>query len=525
MAVSAKTRWVLILLLLAAAGGAGVPLLEKSREREIVQFIEAIPGTLKADKVSVSLLNNRVELTGLKGRIEAFAGHPLDVDIEALTLEGLERNPGDTAGEVRLAERVLTKNLRLSTEEGSRILKGYRSLQSTSSSMEGLWVDWNALRRAAAKRELGEDFVRGMLSLRFGASESVGDVVAHGGVTGSDAEALEGSPFENLSMTMRTGRCQSEPYSLTAAGKSFCTDMEIVLGEGPTIHMKTLGLDAFEIPEAAIRADYLGVADLDTDPAAVLNLFSAGFSISNLTASETVIDVPGGGSVEIPAASLSMALGGGKLHLDVQTNDVMVATDVLRLWFPEWGTALDGLGGEPLHLRCNLSLDTPKGEAGMTGLVLDWQHGERRLWDSVLSMTLTGRTLDAPGALMPIDASTLALVEAEFEIRDKDLLHFVFQLPIWPSHRESGDVEEAEAMASRRRSLVEDIEDTAAMFTGGPRDFFDAYARWISESGTLRVRVKPDTPFPLMQAFLLATPDSFGRLNISATHTPPEKQE
>ena len=525
MALSAKTRWILILLLLlAAAGGAAVPLLEKSRERDIMEWIESIPGTLKADKVSVSLLNDRVELTGLTGRIEAFAGNSLEVAIEALALEGLERNPGDAAGEVRLAERVLVKNARLVAEEGSTILTGYRSIQWASSSTDGLWLDWKASQRAMAEGEPGEGFVRALLSWRAGFSEGNDAVYEYGGTREASFEHTE-MPFSNPGWVLKIGHYQDDPGSLAVGGRNLWTDVELTLDNGAVARMKTLGLDSYVLPEAYLRATLLGTIDAEADPMAVLNLYSAGFSIKNMTASETVITIPDGGSVEIPAVALNFELGGGKFGLSLQSNDVVIPTDALRLWFPEWGQGIDSLGGEPLHLRCNLSLDTPKGEAGMTGLTVDWQHGEKRLWDSVFSMTLTGRTLDAPGALMPIDSSTLALVDAEFEIKDKDLLHFVFQLPIWPSHREGGDAEATEASAARRQSLVEDIEDTAGMFTGGPRAFFDAYASWIRESGTLRVRVKPDTPLALMQAFLFANSDSFSRLNITATHTPPEKQE
>ena len=92
---------VVVLLAVAALGGyfVFIPKQEKKYEQAIAAFIEALPGNLSADTITVNALGNSAEIRGLRGATHYF-GHDVNVDVASLTLTGLNFTPGKGVGKL-----------------------------------------------------------------------------------------------------------------------------------------------------------------------------------------------------------------------------------------------------------------------------------------------------------------------------------------------------------------------------------------------------------------------------------------
>lgn len=526
MAVSGRTRWILFLLVVLFAGaGVGLPLLERIREKEILQYIEEIPGTLKAEQVSVSLLANRVEIAGLSGRVRVFEEDPLDLSIEVLTLDGLNRNAAAGIGESRLAERIRAKNMRLEAPGESRILMGYGSILVAEYALGGLSADYRLFSRAASGRTLGEDFVKAALSLRFGPWVVTDITCVFRGIPGMEEVFAAHPELGGQSSTLRIGHTQADGHSLIKTGKMLCTDIEHTSADGTVMRTKSASMDGMALPAAVLRISLLGAGEMMKNPASALNVFAEGFSYKNLNAAETLFSMPDGGTVTIPACSLNVAIGGGMLDVRARADDILIAPESVLTLFPEWKPALDALGSAPLRFYLDLNLDFQRDKAGAARLVFDGKGGEKRLGDLDVSFTLNGRALDGPGVLLPLDISGAALSEARIEMHDRNFLHAAFFVPGWMDAPDNNPADTPEAARARRDVLVRKIEEEAASLPQTRRPLLEAYARWVADSGVLRVAIEPKTPFSLFNTLLFHDAGLFDELGVQVMHIPPEKPE
>lgn len=531
MAVSGRTRWFLILpLLVILAAGVSLPLLSHFRAKEVEKWLASIPGNLKAGRVSVGLLQDRLEITGLSGRVSIFEKDPLDISADAIIIEGVNWKAAENAGPSVLAERITVKNSRLEAPQDSRILAGFSSITVADSDTRGFAADYKAFTRAAASGRVGDEFVQALMTLRSGPSTFTDAAYQFKEVVGSSAMRAFLPGLGPQAFSLRIGRGECEQSTLNAMGPFRFDDIEHIEESGVAYRMKTLSADSMKMPPALVGLMFTGMEKLVQDPAISLHLLVQGCAYKNLKAAEVLITFPEAGLITIPDLALNLELGGGALDVKVLANDIETSPQTLHALLPAGQAVSDALGNDLLRFHLDFALQCDTDEQKNATLDFHWKSGEKRLGDLNLEFSLKGRALNAPGTPLPIDIATTALVHAQLEAKDREFLHFAFLTPAWSSAPENSMDSSPEAAEARRAALLGEIADTAGQLPENRRALLKAYAAWIGQSGVLTIDIRPEKPFPLLEAvsssFLSQfSSNLFDRLNISVIHTPPAKQD
>ena len=88
-----------------------IPQIEEKQAAQVAAFIEELPGTLKADAITVRLLENKVEVLGLKGDTKYIEGSDMTVDVGRITVSGVNFTPG--AGVASLVDEADFRDVKL----------------------------------------------------------------------------------------------------------------------------------------------------------------------------------------------------------------------------------------------------------------------------------------------------------------------------------------------------------------------------------------------------------------------------
>lgn len=485
---------VALCLLLVCAGGAYY--VQNSRVHKVQQFIEDIPGTLKADSITVSLIGKKVDIKGLKGSFQPFPNSVYELNIASITLEGLNTKANETPGVVKLVDRLLMHDLSWSSK-GDAIVVLYNEAQYDSLDIQGLWANLGLLKRIESPNS--KEYMELLQSLRFGPSTGAACKVSW-----MDRK-VPYSENEKVINTVSFASYTAGSYTMHEYGAVEVSDM--VYSNGTvTLNMGKLGLASGTNPSFALSSMLNSYS--------LLRLLSMvtqeGFCIRGLEITDFEMKMEGmEGAVTAPRLDLDIELTTKELLYHLQSDSLSVPAKAIGKTRPALAFLSQSM--DSLNLRLLFTMDVNiAADSDWGNLDFRLELSEPELGDSLMTMSLRGKQMSGPGALMPFDTSTIGFSEAELKLTDRSFLERMFaDAP--GSEKGSGALRRAE-LAARQRARSEEGNVVGDAL-------FETLGDFIEQSGTMQMTVKVKEHIPFIMQVL--EPEAMqDLLRVTATHQP-----
>lgn len=483
------------LALVAALAGyfVVIPQLEEKQAAQVAAFIEGLPGTLKADAITVRLLDNQVEVLGLKGDTRYIDGSDMTVDAERISVTGINFDP--QAGVAELLEEALFRNLnlRITTmmpsmgqnlppELNKPIVQNLTLKEVT---FKGLRGDYESL-RAAVKAGSRKDML-GCLASTFSVGLfTVNEYTAR-------VESLVGPVAVSMqSMTARdAGLLQSGPGSCEAVSLS-------MLG-AEVMRIGAMTFDACRIPniypalaEARETGDIEAISDALFSGEEGESLAVEGMIMKDFYFKLLLPDPLTAGSI-----GLDFSLAKNRLAIRKTMEELVIPASMYRNIGMEMAQFADFYG---LPLSIDLVADAE----------FNWQPGRadmafKRLFieDKNLGAASLEATLYAEGEGDSVEAFANGdpnpfLVQAEFMLEDKALLDNVFggEFEAIKAFGLTGEgMESPEDLRNQSVALFE--AEMAAFVSDDQKAVGEGLLKLLKAPGKLTVSLHPDGPVAL----------------------------
>ena len=520
MAAPSKSKWIiLVIALVLIAGGASIALLQSSREQTVLDFIETIPGNLKAENVEVGLFDGKITVHGLKGDLTLFEEAPLELSIDLLILDDANLAAEADSGPTQLTGRLHVRNLDIKAPQEKWPLLGYDNFSFMEYSMDELWADYAKLRPLAGSGKR-EAFAEALLAMRFGASVMTGFEGEWAGLP--EMQNMPGAPAFSRVTSASVGRIECEPYTLTSFGKIINTDQRFTYANGLTVSMKTSSLDSGAFPAALMRSVIAGDTSAMLDPEETLKIMAQGYVAKGLSCTELVFDIPEAGTLEIPDIGADVELGGGKLALRLKAEEIIVPVSTLQALLPQWDMLFKEIRTPAMTFFNDFVVETVPEAEEMVRVNLLWNIGAKNLGSQSMAVTLLGQANKDPNEILPVKRDTLALTNGRLETHDQDFLRLAFATPLWAPVPENPQDSPQETAKARRDFFIAIIRDLALEAPAQLREMLNVGAAFVEQSGSLVITMEPEIPVALI-SFLNPSVVSF--LNIKALHTPPQTED
>lgn len=489
------------LLLLACVGGAAY--MQNAKKEEVRSFIDGLPGTLAAERIDVPLFGNRIEIHNLSGLFMFFEEAPYEIRAESLILEGVNRKAARSNGTVKLADRVRIKNYSLISKGGNVPLL-WKEVECEESDTHGIWMDMNAFKALKAPR--GEEFIRAMLSMRWGPSTSGKSRFSWLSARGRFGPGAGG----NL-CTMITGSGESDGYSLLELGKGAFTDVTLT-EEG--VYFARAGEWRFASGKNP-RAVYSAMTEGEIGPEEALillpKMMEEGYALRGMEARDLEIAIEGvPGVIRAARLDADIALGAKEITCRIAGDSLLVPSTVLSALRPELAFLQKPVPVLDLRLLFDLGTHIESPDKGSIRAALELDEPTLGSWNA--SFSLGGRPFVGPGAYIPLDVSTIGFAGATNLVSDRGFLGLLFA-------DRPGD--EPGTGAARRAATAARIRAAAGFEREVPPEIFEKAADFIEQSGTYENRVTVAAPLSFMNFILFGSRD-LKSLHFEAAHRPPQ---
>jgi hypothetical protein len=92
------------------------PMLEKREAAKVMAFLDSLPGELKADRINVNKLENRITINHLTGTLKTPDGQVLNVNVSEIIATGINENALASAAGGELMQECLISSLRIESQ-------------------------------------------------------------------------------------------------------------------------------------------------------------------------------------------------------------------------------------------------------------------------------------------------------------------------------------------------------------------------------------------------------------------------
>jgi len=226
------------LVLVAALAGYFilVPHLEKQYADQVAVAIDALPGELTADSIKAELLGGKVTILGLNGPTTYIDGSEVHVDVERITLSGLNYSALKEPGVARVADGIEAVDGTIQVQTG---VEGMEQALSQNITFEKIALNdltgdvlaLSELMRSDASRTQIIDCLAGF---------SIGHAQASG--YSNEADSIVGP------MTMSMESFNARNMSLLSTGESAWTDIRITVVGTEFLSIGRMGLANCSVP-------------------------------------------------------------------------------------------------------------------------------------------------------------------------------------------------------------------------------------------------------------------------------------
>ena len=488
MAASGRKTWlVIIFVAVCFAAAAAVfyysPLGQYRQEKAIRQFIENIPGSLRADTVTVDPLTNSVELENLSGRVEFFRGMHFDLRVQKLRLEGVNPELAESSGVVKIADHIQIRHLSFSPDAEFGAIMGYSAATVNNQDIAGLWLDWSLLREAGEAGPQSAAFTELLLSLRLGLT-----IVRDASITIVSRNGAE--PLDADGCIVAVSRLEMGHYSLSGTGQSRCWNYSRIYANGARFSVKELFWTSRSIPSGSLRmmlSGLLSKENLTRDSS--LDMFREGYSLRGFEGSDLLAVAADGQSLRIPMLLLDMDIGHGNLRLNVEVPDVWVSGGLVAEKLSEFDPRLGFLADRRLHLSTLVDWKVEFLSDGQLRLLCHQELHEDKLGSLIMDASFTGPEIAEEGRIFPFALDEIFFEKGSLELKDSGFLKGFF------AHGLDNDG------SATRAAMAAEIKSDQALRPAFMRGAMLRFAAFLEKSGFISIVAESSPPLKLADIF------------------------
>ena len=529
---SAKIIALAAVLAIAASAFFGVSWWEKEQVRRVEETLKTVSGN--AASVKIGFLDKSVAITGLKIN-KSFPGEiTLVMDVEHVTVSGVNSDALSTKGVVPLADSVAMSGVTLaftgppsSPDTSENILKQELSFKSVA--LTGLRGDFAGL---IAELERGKGIAAQISDpqtlFRF-ISIAKGFRAASASITGYEVhQNLELSALPWPAVTSIESM-QGKDVGLLDFGPSSCKNWNFSVADQIAMRIETMTLQRMSIPDiftslAAGLTDGQGAehADAALAQSVLQTLAKEPLVIQGCVIGNASLRIMTSESISLKNFNLDLEFGAEKLALKHSLDELLIPPSYYRN-SDEIGTLLAQVYGKPLNFSARADLRGSQ-QNGRVELRNDIALTEKEFGSVKVNADLIA---SAPGAdsletLLQSSPDWL-LKKARFAIEDRKLLETAFVMQ-HEMLKQSGIKGLFKSAADMRANTALQLQQWAAANPNPDvKAVLEGVARLARQSGILVISLNPDRPQFLVNVFDMLMGEGVpGDLRAAAEYTPAE---
>ena len=488
MAAPGRNTWlVIIIVAVCFAAAAAVfwysPLGQYQQEKAIRQFIENIPGSLRADTVTVDPHTDSVELENLHGRIEFFRGMHFDVRVQKLRLEGVNQGLAKSSGVVKIADRIQIRHLSFAPDPAFGAIMGYSVATVNNQDIAGLWLDWNLLREAGEAGPQSAAFAELLLSLRLGLT-----IVRDASITVVSRNGLDS--FDAGGCIVAVSRLEMGHYSLSGTGQGRCWNYSRIYANGARFSAKEIFWTSRSMPSGSLRMMLSGLLDrenLSRDSS--LGMLKEGYSLRGLEGSDLLAVAADGQSLRIPELFLDMDIGHGNLRLNVEAPDIWISGGLVAEKLSGFNPGLGFLADRRLHLSALVDWKVEYLSDGQVRLLSHQELHEDKLGSLIMDANFIGPEVAEEERILPFALDAIFFEKGSLELEDRGFLKGFF------AHGLTDDGSAA------RAAMAAEIKNNQALRPAFMRGAMVRFAAFLEKSGFISIVAECSSPLKLADIF------------------------